>query len=170
MDKSLSTNYTIRLIRPSDNSQVKNLVIDVMSNYNCVGDGFSSSDPELDNMYESYSGDRFEFYVVVDSQDKVYGCCGIAPLIGADADICELRKMYFYSSIRGLGLGSQMLRLLLDRAIVLGYRQCYLETVANMKEARVIYDKFGFDPIPSSLGATGHTGCDNYMIKYLNKR
>jgi putative acetyltransferase len=168
MDKSLRHSYSIRLIRPGDNAQVKSLVVDVMSSYNCIGDGFSSSDPELDNMYDAYSGERLEFYVVVDSQDKVYGCCGIAPLIGAEDHICELRKMYYYPSIRGLGLGSQMLELLLSRAKDLGFTSCYIETVSTMVEARVLYDKFGFQPISSSLGSTGHCGCDNYMIKALN--
>ena len=65
------------------------------------------------------------------------------------------------------GLGSQMLELLLGRAKYFGFKQCYLETVAAMNEARVIYDKFGFRPIPSSIGATGHNGCDNYMIRDL---
>ena len=167
MDKGLNHNYRLRLIKPCDNAQVKNVVVDVMSSYNCVGQGFSSADSELDNMHEAYSGDRFEFYVVVDAQDKVYGCSGIAPLIGSADNICELRKMYFYPSIRGLGLGSQMLELLLGRAKYFGFKQCYLETVAAMNEARVIYDKFGFRPIPSSIGATGHNGCDNYMIRDL---
>ena len=36
-----------------------------------------------------------------------------------------------------------------------------------MDKARILYEKSGFTSIPESLGATGHTGCDNYMIKDL---
>ena len=78
--------------------------------------------------------------------------------------------MYFYASIRGLGLGSQLMSLLLSQAQSHGYAKCYLETIAGMKQARVLYEKFGFEPIDSSLGATGHNGCDNYMLKDLNIR
>lgn len=170
MDQIIKDNFSIRLIERRDNAQVKNLIVDVMTSFGCVGEGYSSSDAELEDMYAAYAEDRSEFYVVVDEYDKVYGCGGIAALSGSTDNTCELRKMYFYTSIRGLGLGSQLMALLLSQAQSHGYTKCYLETVANMKQARVLYEKFGFEPIHSNIGATGHSGCDNYMIKNISIR
>lgn len=170
MDQNLKDNYSIRLIGPSDNTQVKSLIVDVMTSFGCVGEGYSSSDAELDDMYNAYSDDKSQFYVVVDQNNNIHGCGGIAPLIGSTDNTCELRKMYFYNSIRGLGLGTQLMSLLVSQAISIGYEKCYLETVSGMKQARVLYEKFEFLPINSSLGDTGHCGCDNYMIKVLKSR
>ena len=167
MGQSINDNFTIRLIESADNTQVKELVVDVMATYSCIGEGYSSSDEELEDMYTAYADHRSDFYVVVDSQNMVYGCGGIAPLKGSSDNICELRKMYFYASIRGLGLGSQLMSILLSKAREYAYKQCYLETVSGMKEARILYEKVGFLPINSSLGSTGHNGCDNYMLRYL---
>lgn len=167
MDKAVKNKFSLRLIELKDNPYVKKLVVDVMTSFGCVGSGFSSSDPELDDMYNSYTDSRSAFYVIVDSNDVVMGCGGVAPLIGSETDICELRKMYFYPDIRGLGLGSQLMDICLSNAKEFGFKKCYIETIADMDKARILYEKSGFTSIPESLGATGHTGCDNYMIKTL---
>jgi len=167
MDQTINEAYSLRPIELKYNLQVKKLIVDVMTTFGCVGSGYSSSDPELEDMYNAYAGSRSAFYVIVDSKDVVMGCGGIAPLIGSDTDICELRKMYFYPEIRGLGLGSRLMAICLLEAKKYGFKKCYIETIADMDKARILYEKSGFTSIPESLGATGHTGCDNYMIKNL---
>ena len=94
--------YSIRPITIEDNARLSEIILSVMSSFGCIGAGFSSSDPEIRNLYEAYKGDRTTFYAVVDEQqDVVWGCGGIGPLEGAAQDICELRKMYFLSELRG---------------------------------------------------------------------
>ena len=41
----------------------------------------------------------------------------------------------------------------------------YLETVTSMTTAAQVYRKYGFAPIDGPLGATGHSGCDRFMLK-----
>ena len=66
------------------------------------------------------------------------------PLAGAAPDTCELRKMYFLREARGRGWGEVLLRRLLAAARGLGYRTCYLETLAGMDAAQKLYARMGF--------------------------
>lgn len=160
-----ASDFLIRTILERDNSQVERLIIDVMSEYECIGPNYSSSDPEVRNMYEAYSGKGAVFYVI-EKDNKIYGCGGIANLSGEEG-VCELRKMYFYHELRGLGLGSRLLEICLDAARKMNYNQCYLETVIRMQKAAKLYLKYGFMPIDKPLGSTGHSGCDAQYILNL---
>ena len=92
---------------------------------------------------------------------------GIAPLAGTDADVCELRKMYFLPDARGRGLGERMLRRCLDAARERGFRRCYLETLTGMDAAQKLYGRMGFKPLCAPLGNTGHFGCDRHYVLEL---
>ncbi len=56
----------------------------------------------------------------------------------------------------------------LDGARSDGFRWCYLETLGNMHAARRLYRQFGFREIDAPLGATGHGGCDRWMVLALD--
>ena len=59
-------------------------------------------------MFENYNKKRSTYYVV-ENNGKIYGGAGISHLNEANYNICELQKMYFLPSIRGKGLGDQMI-------------------------------------------------------------
>lgn len=166
MDTSNST-YTIRKIAPSDNDRVKEIILTVMADYGCIGEGYSSSDPEVQTMYEVYTNDQSAFFVVEDDQNVIFGCGGIGPLSGGDNTICELKKMYFLPALRGKGLGQLMMDKCMDAAKECGYNQCYLETLEAMEAANHLYHKNGFVKLKQAMGATGHSGCDAYFVKEL---
>ena len=44
----------------------------------------------------------------------------------------------------------------------MGYRTCYLETLAQMERARDLYERFGFLPLEAPMGDTGHFGCNRW--------
>lgn len=164
----MSTSPLIRRIEPDDNSAVAAIIRDVMFEFGAVGCGYSSEDTEIDSMYEAYSADNAAFYVIED-QGKILGCGGMGPLKGGDPGVCELRKMYFLPELRGSGLGTKLLRLILQDARNAGFHLCYLETLGNMTGARQLYMKQGFEPIEAPLGSTGHSGCNNYMTLQLQE-
>jgi len=159
----------LRQIRSEDNKQVAKLIRTVMTEFACVGEGYSIEDPEVDNMFEYYDHPKATFYVVADETGKIYGCAGIDKLSGGDQDTCELKKMYFYDEIRGKGFGKKMLDLCLSTAKKNGYSKCYLETVARMKAANNMYAKNGFKLLDKNEGDTGHSSCDSYYIKDLKE-
>lgn len=55
---------TIRLISPEDNAAMAHVIRTVMPEFNCVGEGFSINDPEVDDMAAAYSTARSAFFVV----------------------------------------------------------------------------------------------------------
>ena len=132
-----------------------------MTSYGCIGDGYSIEDAEVDQMYQAYSDDR-SIYYVVELNGTVVGGAGISHLAGADSTICELKKMYFLPEGRGYGLGRQLITQLVADARSMGYTSCYLETVTRMKAANHLYATCGFVQNETTIGNTGHGGCDTY--------
>lgn len=168
--KPASTAFEIRPIRPDDNAQTARLIRTVMTEFGCAGEGYSIHDPEVDHMFEAYNHERAAFFVITrPGDDTVLGCGGIGPLSGADLQICELKKMYFYPELRGHGLGQAIVSRCLQTARQLGYQQCYLETVARMEQANHLYQKMGFEKINAPMGNTGHCSCEAWYVKELTE-
>lgn len=155
--------YTIRPIRAADDAAMAAIIRRVMPEFGADGPGFAIHDPEVDSMSQAYA-DAGLRYFVVERDGRVEGGAGIAPLTGSDGKICELRKMYFLPSLRGLGAGSAMMRQCLSFAREAGYAQCYLETLTGMNQAQALYEHTGFRRIPGALGATGHFACNRFYL------
>lgn len=160
------SNATAPIIRsslPGDDPAIAGIIRTVMTEFGAVGEGYSIEDPEVDAMFAAYDRPGAAFWVV-ERDGEVLGCGGIAPLKGGTPDTCELQKMYFLAPLRGLGVGAELLRICLVEARKLDYRQCYLETLDSMISARRLYRRYGFRDIDAPLGATGHCGCDRWMV------
>ena len=158
--------FTLRAIAPTDDGAVAAIIREVMPEFGASGPGFALHDPEVDHMSEAYAQPR-SAYFVIEQAGRVLGGAGIAPLIGAAADVCELRKMYFLPELRGQGQGRRLLDRCLDVARSFGYRTCYLETLTGMDAALRLYAAAGFEARCSPLGSTGHFACDNYYTREL---
>jgi putative acetyltransferase len=157
--------FAIRPILQTDDPAVAGIIRAVMTEFGASGPGFAIHDVEVDNMFAAYEGTG-RAYFVIEMDGRVLGGGGIAPLIEKDK-ICELRKMYFLPSLRGVGAGGALIAQCLHTARSLGYQQCYLETLTGMDAAQHLYTKYGFARIPSPLGNTGHFSCDRFYIRGL---
>ncbi len=165
---SKTKSFQIRPIEAKDNAAVAEIIRGVMTEFACVGDGYSINDPEVDHMFEAYNMDKAAFYVIEnESTKKLLGCGGIAQLKDAPRTTCELQKMYFLKELRGYGMGQRLLEICLSMATELGYTQCYLETTKRMTAANKLYQKNGFLPLAQAEGNTGHCGCDSFYMKEL---
>jgi putative acetyltransferase len=160
------SNFLIRPIEARDDAAVAALIRAVMPEFGAVGAGFAINDPEVDWMSKAYNAPRCAYFVV-EKDGFVQGGGGIAPLTGGDGDTCELRKMYFYPTLRGLGAGAALMERCLDIARAFDFRRCYLETLRGMDAAQKLYAKSGFARIDGPLGATGHGGCNTFMVRDL---
>ncbi len=158
--------FQIRAIQQKDNLATAQIIRTVMTEFGAVGEGTSIHDPEVDAMFEHYKVDRSIFFVI-EKEGKLFGCGGIAPLEGGTKEICELRKMYFMPALRGLGWGKKMMNQCIDSAKLFGYETMYLETLESMEAANSLYKKFGFERLDTTLGNTGHGGCDAYYVLKL---
>lgn len=159
-------NYSIRKIEIKDNQFVAELIRAVFDELNIPKVGTAYEDVYLDFMFEEYNKPK-SVYFVVESQGRIIGSAGIAPLENEAESICELQKMYFLPETRGLGIGSQMMEKCLQAARDFGYEKCYLETMPFMLDAQKLYKKVGFEYICSPMGSTGHVSCPIWMLKEL---
>ena len=155
--------FLIRPITPDDNAAVAAIIRAVMPEFGADGPGFAIHDAEVDTMYQAYARPRGSYFVV-ERDGRVIGGAGIAPLDGGDADVCELRKMYFLPEARGIGAGTAMMQRCLDAARAHGFTRCYLETLTGMDQAQALYLRSGFKPLCAPMGGTGHFSCDRFFL------
>ncbi|KIC00292.1 acetyltransferase [Flavobacterium sp. KMS] len=159
-------NWIIRKITKEDNQAVAQLIRAVFDELNIPKVGTAYEDPYLDFMFEEYNKPKAVYYVV-ENNDKIVGCAGIAPLENEAPTICELQKMYFLPATRGLGIGSKMMEKCLESAKDFGFENCYIETMPFMHAAQKLYKKSGFEYLDAPMGCTGHTSCPVWMLKKL---
>ncbi len=162
----MTQNTLIRPIEARDDAAIAALIRTVMPEFGADGAGFAIHDAEVDAMSAAYARPRCSYFVL-ELDGVVAGGAGVAPLQGGEADVCELRKMYFLPAARGIGAGSAMMARCLDAARAHGFRRCYLETLTGMDAAQALYKRSGFTPICAPLGGTGHHGCDRYFLRGL---
>ena len=156
----------IRHVRPKDDSQLAELIKTVMTEIGAAGEGYSINDPELLAMSANYSDPSAGYFVLVRG-DEVLGGGGFSGLIGGEPGVCELRKMYFGPSARGLGKAQEMLDQILARAKAAGYTRMYLETIESASAARKLYERNGFVQISCAEGNTGHSSCDTFYERKI---
>lgn len=103
----------------------------------------------------------------MEHEGQVVGGGGVAPLACSAPDICELQKMYFLPSVRGLGLARELALRAMDFARQRGFRRCYLETTGSLTRAIKLYQSLGFEQIEDAMGCTGHVDCEVRMLRVL---
>lgn len=158
--------FILRPIQKEDNQAMAHVIRTVMPEFGACGPGFAINDAEVSSMFEAYSLDRCRYFVVCE-ENRIVGGAGVAPLEGGEVQMCELRKMYLMPGTRGKGLGRKLMEACLKAAGEMGYKRCYLETLTNMIQARSLYEKNGFKPLPKPMGNTGHTGCNCWYLKEI---
>jgi putative acetyltransferase len=156
----------IRLIQPSDNTDLARIVRDTLAEFGVNHPGTVYFDPTTDHLFELFQTER-SIYFVAEINNRIVGGAGIYPSDGLPPDVCELVKMYLLPIARGSGLGRDLINKCLDFAKSAGYKQVYLETMPELKQALKVYEKFGFKYLDGPMGNTGHFGCDRWMLLEL---
>jgi putative acetyltransferase len=158
--------FAIRVIEARDDADVAAIIRRVMPEFGADGPGFAIHDAEVDAMSSAYARPRCAYFVV-ELDGRVLGGGGVAPLEGADTQVCELRKMYFLPWLRGRGAGSALIERCIGAARGFGFTRCYLETLTGMDAAQRLYLANGFARTDHALGATGHHGCNRFYLREL---
>jgi putative acetyltransferase len=132
--------FTLRPASNVDRDAVANLVFSILTEYGLTPEpnGIDSDLMDIDGTYQATGG---MFEVLVDGTGQLVGTVGLFPV---SPSICELRKMYLSRSARGQGLGRQLLEHALARATALGFTRMELETASVLREAIMLYERYGF--------------------------
>ena len=81
--------------------------------------------------------------------NELAGCCGLRPLdAAADANACEMKRLYVRPVFRRFGLGRLLVEALLQAAKDMGYACMLLDTLSDMEAARNLYQDLGFEEVP----------------------
>jgi putative acetyltransferase len=159
-------NIRIRNIQPSDNPTLARIVKDTLAEFGANHPGTVYYDASTDTLFEVFQKER-SAYFVAEKDGEIVGGGGIYPTDALPGDTCELVKMYLLPPARGTGLGRTLIEKCLEAAKELGYKQVYLETMPELKQALNVYAKFGFEYLKGPMGNSGHTGCSLWMLKKL---
>ena len=97
-------------------------------------------DAELSHLEGKYGLPDGRLYLLY-CDDKLAGSIGLRKL---DHENCEMKRLYVRPEFRGLGLGSLLVRKLLDDAQEIGYRSMLLDTLPFLETAIKMYRSMGF--------------------------
>ncbi len=159
-------NISIRTIHPSDNPFLSKIVKDTLAEFGANHPGTVYYDPTTDTLYELFQIEGAAYFVA-EINNEIVGGGGIYPTDGLPADTCELVKMYLLPQARGKNLGRTLIEKCIAFAKEAGYKQVYLESMPELKQALKVYAKFGFEYLKGPMGNSGHTGCSLWMLKEL---
>lgn len=156
----------IRKITAADDAKLASIIRTSLEDFGAVKQGTVYFDESTDRLHEVFQKER-SAYFVTEINGEVCGGGGFYPTEGLPEKTCELVKMYVSSAARGKGLGKLLLQKCMDEAKNNGFEKMYIESMPELTNAIAMYKKYGFTFIPSSLGNSGHSGCDVFMIRDL---
>jgi putative acetyltransferase len=162
----MTNTVTIRNIQPQDNPIIARIVKYTLAEFGANKPGTVYYDPTTDHLFELFQK-QGAAYFIAELNDKVVGGGGIYPTDGLPADTCELVKMYLLPEARGMNLGRTMIEKCIAYAKNTGYKNIYLETMPELKQALKVYAKFGFEYLKGPMGNSGHTGCSLWMSREI---
>lgn len=160
-------NIVIRTIEPKDNVAIASIIRTALTEFGANKLGTVYYDETTDRMFEIFSSMPKSIYFIALQENVVVGGAGVYPTEGLPNGVCELVKMYLSKEVRGVGLGKLMIDKCINAAKQLGYTKMYLETLPELTKAVSVYEKFGFSYLKNSLGNSGHSGCNIWMIKEI---
>ncbi|MBS1579591.1 MAG: GNAT family N-acetyltransferase [Bacteroidetes bacterium] len=157
----------IREIKLEDNAAIAKIIRNALEEFKANKPGTVYYDATTDNLFQLFQSTIKSKYFIVEKNGEVVGGGGIYPTKGLDNDTCEFVKMYLSKPARGLGLGKMIIEKCLQTAKENGYKKVYLESMPELKNALIVYEKFGFKYLDKPLGNSGHCGCDLWMLKNI---
>ncbi len=158
----------MRSITPADDAALAQIIRTNLEKRHLNIPGTAYFDPQLDHLSSFYTapGANRVYFVLADDAGRVLGGAGIGEFDGFP-HWGEVQKLYLHEDARGKGWGRRLMRALEAWARQAGYRQLYLETHSNLKEAMGLYEALGFQEIPRPENVC-HTTMDHFYLKTIS--
>ncbi|WP_327120256.1 GNAT family N-acetyltransferase [Nocardia sp. NBC_01730] len=146
----MDTGVVVRTARPDEYDAVGELTADVYVGAGYVQAGSWYAGELADTARRAASAE----ILVATHAERIVGSLTVARPGTPYAEIAqqgelEFRMLAVAKSARGLGAGTALVRTVIDLARAEGFAAVALTTASAMVDARRIYDRFGFLPIPA---------------------
>src|SRR5215207_2498954 len=159
----IPANIIIREIEEKDNAAIANVIRRTLEEFGANHPGTVYYDASTDALFQLFQQTPRSVYFIAEKDGVVLGGGGIFPTDGLPDDTCELVKMYLLPQVRGIGLGRELIQRCIGFAKEAGYKNIYLETMPELKQALKTYEKLGFKYLDKPMGNSGHHGCELWM-------
>lgn len=106
---------------------------------------------------ESLNGSKRDLMIIAEVDGEVAGNCSFSP-VGGKTRVrhrCSI-GIALYKKYWGLGIGRELMSLLLQSAKECGYEQAELEVVSKNERAVALYEKIGFERVGERPKAMKH--------------
>lgn len=154
----------IEPLRPEYDAAVANLIRTNLKTHRLDIPGTVYYDEGLDHLSEFYDHPGRAYYVLLDGE-CVVGGIGYAEF-QSFSRCCELQKLYLDDSVKGRGLGYDLISFIEAQAREKKYKQIYLETHTNLQAAIHIYEKSGYKQIDRPAFVV-HSTMNRFFLKQL---
>ncbi|BAV08288.1 putative acetyltransferase [Filimonas lacunae] len=156
----------IREIASADNAALASIIRAALAEFKADKPGTVYFDPTTDHLFELFRTPQ-SVYWILEVDGVIMGGGGIFPTEGLPEGCCELVKLYLSPASRGKGWGKLLIEKCAASAVATGFTSLYLETLPELSNAVALYEKCGFTMLEKALGASGHFGCNIWMLKQL---
>lgn len=129
----------LRITGDSRLEEVKELFLEYFKSLN-IDLSFQNVEEELKDLPGKY-GPPGGMLILALVDGKAAGCIALRKI---SQSICEMKRLYVSDAYRGLGLGKQLITIIMEEAINLDYKYIRLDTLPTMKAAQALYKSFGF--------------------------
>jgi putative acetyltransferase len=158
--------YAIRRLHLADVPEMVSIIVSARFEFDVHRRTQSLLKPSDQDLYTTYQEPRSDYFVATRAR-IIAGGAGIAPLTGSNDETCELQRMYVDARHRGMGVGRLLLNECLRRAVLMGFRRCYAQTISEMGGAIRFYEANGFRRLEDPLGTSGNEYIDCWLLKDL---
>ena len=101
---------------------------------------FQNVDAEFKEFKRMYSKPKGS-YIYVKYKNKIAGGVGCRKL---ENNICEMKRLFVYEDMQGLGIGKFLCLKIIKIAKELEYQKMRLDTIEKLDKAILLYQKLGF--------------------------
>lgn len=106
-----------------------------------IGLDFQDFESELETLPGKY-GPPPGILIVAFIDNRADGCVALRKI---EENICEMKRLYVRDDYRGLGIGRNLMAIIIEEALKLDYHSIRLDTLpTTMKKAQALYRSFGF--------------------------
>jgi putative acetyltransferase len=160
MEPFLLAPCNVRSWQPKDRQRVASLINQVLAEH---GLGWDPIEADIDVIEVEKYYEQGQFWVL----ERADSLVGTGAYYARSPKIVEIRKMYFVPSIRGIGLGSRLLKALEQDAYQRGYEEAWIETSTLLPRAIMLYESAGYERV---LESPEVARCDRVYRKKLRPK